>query len=402
MFNTSKWAYLIYAGLAAFIAAIKGFLYAHLLDEIQYANVNYYLLIVGAGTLLASSGVIVRCHTEIPLLARKSEKELSTFIEQVKNTGFLCWIALCIALMTAQTFVTLSAKIQILSALQVLVLFLFTIDLMRIKGRLDFTGYAKRLFIRNALIALAGFAAAYSTADASQTVLAEVICASVFYWRGLVTFVLNLRLPDKKFLYESIGFIPVTMIGAFLQFADRALASSLLSPSDFSKYSYFSLIVLAGLSVQQLINTRVITILPEMCTKSPKQGFMYTTKITAVMAILLLVLLSAGMYLLQSPWFSASWVKQDYYIGAFFVIIALVRSIDFYSSYLLVMEKKHLLFMIQLASATFFLSAFAYYKLITEASFTHFLILALSNYSLLFLLLVIASWRACNAKSNIA
>lgn len=402
MFKLSKWAYLTYAGLAAMVAAIKGFLYAHLLDELQYASVNYYLLIVGVGALLVSSGVMVRCHTEIPLLVKKSEEELSAFVKQVKNTGFVCWIVLGITLTMAQNIVTLNGEIQTLSALQVLVMFLFTIDLMCIKGRLDFNGYARRLFIRNALIALAGFSAAYLTADATQTVFAEVICAITFYWRGLASFISKLQLPQKKFLHESMSFIPVTVVGAFLQFADRLLASSLLPPEDFSKYSYFSLAVLGGLSIQQLVNTRVITVLPEMCAENPVRGFIYTTKITAAMTILLLVALYAAMYLLQSPWFAASWVKQDYFIGTLFVLIALVRSIDFFSSFLLAMGRKHLLFLIQLTSAFIFLLIFIYCSLNSNKSFSSFLIMILSNYSLLLLSLLIASWRACSAKNNYA
>ena len=402
LFNTSRWAYLVYAGLAALVAAIKGFFYAHLLDEIQYASVNYYLLIVGAGSLLVSAGVIVRCHTEIPLLTRKPEEELINFINQVKNTGFLTWIVLCTILLLAQNIITLSAQIQILSTIQVLVLFLFTIDLMCIKGRLDFIGYAKRLFNRNALIALSGFAAAYLTADASRTVFAEVICAVVFYWRGIAAFVSNIEIPKKIFLHQSLSFIPVTIVGAFLQFADRLLASSVLPPEDFSKYSYFSLIVLAGLSIQQLVNTRVITVLPEICEKNSKHGFIYTAKISATMAIFLLLVLSTGMYLLQSPWFAASWVVQDYYTGSFFVFIALARSIDFYSSYLLAMGKKHILFCIQLASSVLFLLVFIYHSFISIISFSTFLILACTIYATLLLSLTIASWSIRNVKATIS
>lgn len=401
MFNTSRWAYLIYAGLAALVAAIKGFFYAHLLDEIQYACVNYYLLIVGAGVLLVSAGVIVRCHTEIPLLIKKSEDELNSFIKQVKNTGFLSWIILCAALATMQNIITLSANIQILSTIQVLILFLFTIDLMCIKGRLDFVNYARKLFIRNTVIACAGFVAAYLTADANRTVIAEVTCAAVFYWKGIATFISNMQLPKKRFLNQSLGFIPVTIVGAFLQFADKLVASSVLSSEDFSKYSYFSLVIMAGLSVQQLVNTRVITVLPEICEKSPLQGFNYATKISTIMTAILLLILSIGMYLLQSPWFAANWVNQDYYTGTLFVLIALTRSIDFYSSYLLAMGKKHLLFLIQLTSALLFLLILLYCNFITKIPFSTLLALVLAIYSALFLFLFTASWNSRNAKKNI-
>ena len=119
------------------------------------------------------------------------------------------------------------------------------------------------------------------------------------------------------------------------------------------------------------------------------------------MTAILLLILSIGMYLLQSPWFAANWVNQDYYTGTLFVLIALTRSIDFYSSYLLAMGKKHLLFLIQLTSALLFLLILLYCNFITKIPFSTLLALVLAIYSALFLFLFTASWNSRNAKKNI-
>ncbi|WP_204351898.1 hypothetical protein, partial [Klebsiella variicola] len=67
------------------------------------------------------------------------------------------------------------------------------IDLMVVKGRLDFVGYARQLFLRNAVIAAAGFLFAHLSADSFVTVAAEVLCAVIFYSRGVLLFFLDFR-----------------------------------------------------------------------------------------------------------------------------------------------------------------------------------------------------------------
>ncbi|AVD86530.1 MULTISPECIES: hypothetical protein [Pseudomonas] len=393
MSRISSWSYLVYAALAALVAAIKGFLYAHLLDVVQYASVNYYLLILGVGVLLVGSGVMVRCHTEIPLLIKSGESGLADFVREVKSTGFLCWVVISALVFFGGWGGGLDWWVKSLSIFQVLVFFLFTVDLMLVKGRLDFVGYAKKLFLRNALIALAGFIVAYFTSDASATIAAEVVCASLLYFRGLFSFVCEFRMPGGTFLRESLSFMPVTLIGALLQFSDRLIASSVLGAEEFSRFSYFSLIVMAGLSLQQLVNTRVITVLPDICRRSSVDGFKYVLKVSIVMGVGLLALLTMGMFILQSPWFAAKWAGGGYALGGLFVLIALVRSIDFYTSYLLVLGRKRLLFVIQCVVVVFFLLMYVYFYFGGKVAFGDLLIFVLCGFSALLLMLVICSWR---------
>ncbi|MET3053297.1 hypothetical protein ABXV19_15990 [Pseudomonas alkylphenolica] len=401
MFEIARWHYLIYAALAAFITALKGFFYAHLLNEVQYAGVNYYLLILGVGVLLVGSGVMVRCHTELPLLVKGDTQELRGFVGQVKGMGFLFWLVLCVLVLFGGQAVDLALPLQMLSVVQVLVFFLFTVDLMIIKSRLDFLGYARQLFARNAVIAAAGFSAAYLTADAVGTVAAEVACAILIYSRGLVAFIRVQRLPSEQFFFQSLAYVPVTLVGALLQFVDRLLASSVLKAEDFSRFSYFSLIILAGLSIQQLVNTRIITVLPAMCEVDARAGFRYTLKASAGMALVMFVVLTLGMLILQSPWFAAAWFESDYLLGFLFVLIALVRAVDFYTSYLLVMGRKLLLFSMQLAGLLFFCSGVLIFNVQYAATGLRGLVwVMLIGFSMLLLALIIAAWRVSGVGEN--
>lgn len=402
MSEVTRWSYLIYAALAACVTALKGFFYAHLLSEVEYADVNYYLLILGVGVLLVSCGVIVRCHTELPLLVKGETYELRRFTRQAKALGFQFWLLLCVVIYFGGQILSISLPLKVLSAIQVLIFFLFTVDLMVVKSRLDFVGYSRQLFVRNAIIAAAGFSIAYLTADAIQTVAAEVACAFLFYFRGIVSFVRALRLPTKEFLYQSLGYVPVTLVGALLQFIDRLLASSVLSAEQFSRFSYFALIALAGLSIQQLVNTRVITVLPAMCKADARAAFRYVAKASIVMAFMLVVVLSLGMLALQSPWFAAAWFLPDYFIGFLFVLVAAVRGVDFYTSYLLVMGRKFLLFLIQTTILLLFccFAVLFRYQYSVEVELTEFVSVILAGFSTLLLVLVITAWRVSNVSEG--
>lgn len=402
MYNVARWSYLIYAAMAAFITAIKGFFYAHLLDEIQYASVNYYLLILGVGVLFVGAGVMVRCHTQLPLLVKNaSSQALDEFVAQVKWTGVLFWLPYCLIVLICTHVVDLSLSLQALSLLQVLVFFLFTVDLMVVKSRLEFDVYAKQLFARNAAIAAAGFCAAYTSSDARWTVAFEVGCALLICRRGLASLVLVPHLPSKDFLRTSLAFVPVTLVGALLQFVDRLLASSVLSVEQFSRFSYLSLIVLAGLSIQQLVNTRIITVLPAMCEADPRAGFRYVLKASAAMGLVLFVVLTLVMFTLQSPWFAAAWFVRDYALGSLFVLLAWVRAVDFFTSYLLVMNQKFRLFVTQaLVVVLFVLGAAAFHFYFESAGMLGFVSFMLVGFFTMLLALFLLAWRVSRAGKN--
>ena len=402
MFNVARWRYLIYAAMSAFIIALKGFFYAHLLDEIQYASVNYYLLILGVGVLFVGAGVMVRCHTQLPLLVKNSSPSaLVEFVTQVKWTGAFFWLPYCLVVVVIAQAARLSPALQVLSLLQVLVFFLFTVDLMVVKSRLEFDAYAKQLFVRNATIAVAGFCAAYVSSDANWTMGAEVGCALLICGRGLVSFVLSARLPSKAFFRASIAFVPVTLVGAVLQFVDRLLASSVLSAEQFSRFSYLSLIVLAGLSVQQLINTRIITVLPALCEEDPRAGFRYVLKASAAVGLVLIIALTLGMFALQSPWFAAPWFVPDYYLGLLFVLLALLRSVDFFTSYLLVLNQKLRLLIVQSTVVVLFGMGAALLKFyFAQAGVFEFVVMLLCGFFMMLLGLFLSAWRVSRVGKN--
>ncbi|WP_434701031.1 hypothetical protein [Pseudomonas sp. D1-36] len=383
------------------VAALKGVAYAHFLSFDQYAQINYYLLIVGLGTLLVGSGVIVRCHSEMPLLANDEEK-LSEFVLNVKWFGGAFWLVGLVGLIGYGVLSDAPMLILLFSLIQVLVFFVFTIDLMVVKSKKKFVEYAKRLLYRNLLIALAGLCVAFVTINATYAILAEVLVGGALCFRSLALWLVKAAIPSRTFLLDCLKFVPVTCVGAFMQYVDRVFAAYYLSPKDFSRFSYLSLIVVVALSIQQLINTRVITLLPEICLYDPRAGLRYVVRVSFLVCLFLSVALLCLLSLLQSRWFAAEWLDASIEVGAVFLACAILRAADFYTSYLLVMSQKNKLLAVQLCMLGLFFILSIFYNLIfKEGGVFAFVSLMCAGFFVQLLFLIFFSWRASFAEKTI-
>ncbi|AOE64657.1 hypothetical protein AXG94_23770 [Pseudomonas corrugata] len=291
---------------------------------------------------------------------------------------------------------------MLLSFVQVLVFFIFTVDLMVVKSKKNFVDYARRLFYRNLFVALAGLAVALATKNAEFAILAEVSIGVILCLKSLMLWLVNAKLPGWDFIIDCLKFVPVTCVGAFMQYVDRVFAAYFMSAQEFSRFSYLSLVVMVGLSIQQLINTRVITLLPEICREDPSAGFKYVVRISFFVSIFLSVILSCLLWLLQSRWFATEWLEVGVGISIVFWGCAILRAADFYSSYLLVMSQRNKLLMIQLAM----LAIFSFLTLLygfwfrSEGVFGYVLLMCV-GFSVSLIVLVYASWRVSLVKKNI-
>ncbi|WP_407315689.1 hypothetical protein [Pseudomonas sp. nanlin1] len=393
-YKLSAWSYVVYAGSASFIVALKGFLYAHLLSSAEYALFNYYLLVLGFGVLAVGSGVIIRCHIELPLIVENDAK-LRPFVEGVKRVGALSWGLLSVGVIAYSLAVGVTAFIWLPALIQVIVYFLFTVDLLVTKSRAQFLEYARQLFFRNALIALAGLVGGLVTAKAEWAIMCEAFMGVVLYRKGLYCFIGMFGLPSWSFVSACMKYVPVTLVGASIQYADRLLAAYVMPIADFSRFSYLSLCAMVGLALQQLINTRVITLLPAVCERDPRQGFLYVLRVSGAVFFVLLPCLSFGLWILQNPWFSASWISAGPLLSAFFLLAALFRSSDFFSTYLLVMGKKNSVVAVQSLTVLLFTCYGLIYAQAGGApDLTTFMSFVAVGFFASWLGLVMLSWRA--------
>ncbi|MDF5830141.1 hypothetical protein P4233_28730 [Pseudomonas aeruginosa] len=111
------------------------------------------------------------------------------------------------------------------------------------------------------------------------------------------------------------------------------------------------------------------------------------------MALLMLFALTTGMFVLQSPWLVADWFEINYMLGMVFVLVALVRSVDFYSSYLLVMGRRFLLLKIQLSMLFLFcVGALIFKVFLSNTGLWGFALMVLSGFLVFLVCLILSAW----------
>lgn len=400
------WQYVLYAATSSLMTAAKGYMYSHLLSPEQYAEINFYLLVLGFGGLIAGAGVVLRCHTELPLLVAGPDKlgvpvELSVFLGNARGIGLLTWFVMVLMMAACSYFIQYSVELIVLSLVQVILFLFFMIDILVDKSRKNFSRYSRQLLLRNASIAGAGLLAAIFWGEAEIAVRAEVLACSILCLRSMGNWLRGTMLPSKSFLVASLGLLPVTVMGGVLQYVDKLLASVYMTPMDFSRYSYLSLIVMIGSTIQQLVNTRVITLLPELCRASPVEAFKYVLKV-AFFSFFIAVLGSVvGMLLLTSEMLSADWVEFGLSLCFVFVVFSAIRAVDFFSGYLLALGGKGDLFLSQVISIFFLmLFFFLYDHFIDDKSIEGFALVMSLGFGFSFLVGLVFCWRRSVINEN--
>jgi hypothetical protein len=380
------WFYLVFAAAGVGVAALKGFLYAHVLGEVEYAAVGYYLLVLGFGGLVIGSGVMLRAHTELPVMDRAQRV---AFIAQGRGVGFIFWLTLGVPSLLIGSFFW-EFSLFSLTLLQVFIMFLFTLDVVARKSDGDFIGYARSVFARNFLLLVGGVSVAYATGSARLSILSEVLCGLMACGNTVVNWVLNFKFPTKSYFKRSLRFVPVSLLGGVGQYIDRLCASVLLTLTAFSVYSYLSLLMVGALAVQQIVNTKVITLLSVRCAESPRLAYLYLLRVSASVFFVSFVLMLCAAYALFFSWFAAAWVDVAPVIVFLFVVGSAFKAAEFFSSFLVVMHRKKLLALIQLASVLgYALLAVMSYSAGFEA-FVLFMVIGMAIYTFV---LMLVSWR---------
>lgn len=380
------WFYLVFAAAGVGVAALKGFLYAHVLGDVEYAAVGYYLLVLGFGGLVIGSGVMLRAHTELPVM---DQAQRVVFIAQGRGVGFIFWLGLGVPALLVGLFVG-EFSLFSLTLLQVFIMFLFTLDVVARKSDGDFIGYARSVFTRNFLLLVGGVSVAYATGSARLSILSEVLCGLLTCGNIVVNWVLNFRLPKKSYFERSLRFVPVSLLGGVAQYIDRLYASVLLTLTAFSVYSYLSLLMVGALAVQQIVNTKVITLLSVRCAESPRLAYLYLLRVSVSVFCVSFVLMLCVAYVLFFSWFSVAWVDVAPVVVFLFVLGSAFKAAEFFSSFLVVMHRKKLLALIQLASVLgYALLAIVSYSVGFEF-FVSFMVIGMAIYTFA---LMFVSWR---------
>lgn len=330
--------YFFALAMSAAFSASKAYFISKAVGASAFAEYSYFALAVGFGSIFAGAGVVLRCHAELPAILQKKQGGRQ-FLRQSRGWVLLASLAYGACLSILGGIQGWPAGLILLSGLQAMLYLVFTFDLIVLKSRGQFSVYASLLMRRNLVLFLGAIASAFLTGHALYVMLVETLLNLVLGIRQLHRWKKGFSVPSKAYLQKTLLFVPVAMIGAFSQFSDKIVLSQIFSKADFAVYSYFSLVVVVGTTLQQFLNTRAIVVFSRKGEDLPALWRDYRQVVLRAGQFGLAALPAVGSFLTLDS-VKPKWLTVDLEYMACIVAIAFFRLIDFSQSALVCMHRK--------------------------------------------------------------
>ncbi|WP_145985875.1 hypothetical protein [Aquitalea magnusonii] len=360
------WEYIIFLCSSAAFVTLKGILLGKLLNHIEYASYNYFQIISGFGCIFIGAGIILRHHVELPsLLKENNSGKLYAFTSQSHSILIANSLISCIALSLFSFFSNGEVLLAALGAWQAILLLTFTLELIKLKSGEYFTKYAQKLLIRNLVIFLVAAATAYVTKNAIKTALAEVAINTILTGNLLITYCKNTSLPNLNYIKKTLKYIPLELFGALSQYQDRLAASFILSKMEFSRFSYFFIIINIGITLQQFINTKlIVSFSTEEVTSAFRKFRLGSISLTGIIVFTTSFVLITISSINMAP----HWLNLDLESLCLIICIATFKGADLTQSYLICRHMKKLALILQLTATTTFILGmiYIYHQKITD------------------------------------
>ena len=286
------YSYVIAMGVSSLVVMGKSYLFSFLFTESAFADFNYYLISLSATSIVVPLGFMLRSQVDLPArLQRGDQSQVDRLTALTKASSLLVSV-----LMLCGAFVLLNSAPVLLGILQGFLYAVFFADQQVIKSRLEMWRYVNRILARNALIAIAGLGAFYAGGDVAAICLAEVLCGTVLCL-ALGNF--QFRWPQGLLqeIWKDYGYFGVCLLGLGISTGERVVAGSILTEVEFSTFSYFYLLVLVTVTLQQFINARFIaevSLLGDF-----RRSLWLTLKTTILTGAICLVFVFATLFFLQ-------------------------------------------------------------------------------------------------------
>lgn len=367
----SSWEYILFLCTSAALITLKGFILGKLFSHIEYASYNYFQITSGFGCIFVGAGIILRYHVELPLLLKKNNYEaLHAFTSKSYSLLIVNAVIACAILFIFILFNNGETLSALLGAWQAILLLIFTMELIKLKSGGRFTKYSQKLLTRNLIIFLAATTTALITKHAISTALSEVAINTILTGKLLITYYKNATLPDLDYIKKTLKFVPLELFGALSQYQDRLAASFILSKMEFSRFSYFFIIINIGITLQQFVNTKLIV---NFSTESAPSAFKKFKIGSIYLAGLIIFITSAMLCVISSTNISPNWLNPNVELLCLIVFIATSKGADLTQSYLTCRHMKKLALALQLIATTTFTLGMIYIYIQKETSLIYFL-----------------------------
>lgn len=338
-------------GLAMGLMLARLLVIASLLDVSGFAAFSVGLLVSSTFCMLACLGLQPLLQRELPLLiVRRLEKRGAVLVVQSVFVALAC-AALAIASQAFGIGVgSISPALIGWGVLHGLSQQLFLIATVESRSRGDPVRFARQSMQRSLLVLAIGAGIAFATSSALWTLAAEAVM-SLFLAATLlisqlhashtkvatIVLVALRRLPKVRWS-SAVALLAVTSTAFVVINADRWVAAHLLPPDLFAQYAFAWTLLMMAQSLQVLINA---SLYPALARRFASEGREAAFRISAKASLglllagtLLAIPLGALLHASITNWFSA-------YSGAnallpAFLLIAVLRVSDFWSSFLVI------------------------------------------------------------------
>lgn len=369
--SLSRFRQLWYApvlALAMGLMLMRLLIMARMLDVTSFAAYSAALLVSSSFLMLGCLGLQTLLQRELPMLiVRHREYAGGVLLVQSALVATGCSaVGAAAVLLTQFSLAGLTPSLLVIALIHGLSLQLFLVATVDSRSRGQTLRYANQNLFRALLLLPSGGAIVAFGGGVTAVLVTEAV-SSLLLASWLLTKQLHaipMRLPAATRLAlrrlpfvawrSALALLAVSFFSFLVINADRWLAAQNLQVAEFAQYSFAWTLLMVAQSVQVVINASLFPLLAR-CFASQGGRTAYST---AVRVSLGLLTLSALMAL-------PLWVILDYFISRWFVayeearsllpvflIVAVLRVSDFWSSYVLVVGREGRLLVLNFISAS--------------------------------------------------
>lgn len=345
---------------------VRLLLMAHLLDVPAFAVYSAGLLISSSFCMLACLGLQLLLQRELPvMIVRRREHAGGVLMMQCALVATVCAVVGAAAVAAGGvTLAGLSPALLALAMIHGLSQQLFMVATVDSRSRSQPLRFARQNLDRALVVLTAGGTVA-SLGGQAATVLATEAGLSLLLAVSLLRQQLNaipLRMTAAAALAmrrlrriawrPALALLAVTSLAFLMINADRWLAAQTLPASVFATYAFAWTVLMVAQSVQVVINASVFPMLARRFA-SDHSGAAFSISARASLVILACAALAAlPLWALLDHaivrWFAA--YDEARSLLPVFLVIAVLRVSDFWSSYLIVVGRETLLLQLNLLS----------------------------------------------------
>jgi O-antigen/teichoic acid export membrane protein len=350
-----------YTPLLATAAAVsfgKLIVYAQLIGVEQFGALGKMLLLSSLFGLAGSLGLQSVVSRDVPALFARARvrRGMRMLVHTTVVTTAVAAVCLIATVLGLSPF-DLSGQDTALGVLHGWAQQAYLVAAYESRSRLAMMRYARDMAGRSVAIALVGGVAGGLIGDARNVVLAEalgtLVCLAVVVRAALRRANLQCRWLTRaaRFDWRALpwGAALTLFAGAAVMFfsvnLDRWLAAEILRSEEFGWYAFAWLALVAAQSVQALLNSGL---LPLLARQRALGRARHAFEVTRAMSILLL---TAGLVLFAPAIWSAQWVVERWMpqyqhaspLLAPLLLAAVFRVSDFWSSFLVVIDRERAL-----------------------------------------------------------